>query len=349
MPMTEAEFSRNRLRHGDVLLNEGQSLELVGRCAMYQGEYPGPCAIQNQLVRFRARYGVSAGFAAQLFRYCQQIGLFTNIALQTTSVAHLGVSRFNRLELAWPVEVSEQEAITEALSDADALIESLERLIAKKSHVKQGTMQELLSGRLRLREFANASVGYKQTEVGIIPRDWYIKTVEEISDVSRGRVISHKEIACSQTPTYPVYSSQTSNNGVMGYIDTFDFEGEYITWTTDGANAGTVFCRSGRFNCTNVCGTIRLRSDNAVFISKVLGRIAPRHVSRNLGNPKLMNDVVKRIKLPLPSTKAEQEAIADVLSDMDGEMTTLEDKLVKTRQLKQGMMHNLLTGKIRLT
>ncbi|MFZ2422770.1 MAG: restriction endonuclease subunit S, partial [Anaerolineae bacterium] len=195
---------------------------------------------------------------------------------------------------------------------------------------------------------AEVKPGYKQTEVGVIPEDWRVETIEQISDVGRGRVISHKEIAASRNPNYPVYSSQTSNNGVMGYIDTFDFDGEYITWTTDGANAGTVFHRNGRFNCTNVCGTIRLRADNAVFVSKVLGRIAPRHVSRNLGNPKLMNDVVKRITLPLPPTLAEQRAIAEALSDADALIESLEQLIAKKRGIKQGAMQELLTGKRRL-
>lgn len=153
MPMTEAEFSRYRLRPGDVLLNEGQSLELVGRCAMYNDEYPEPCAIQNQLIRFRARDGVSASFAAHLFRYCQKSGVFAAIALQTTSVAHLGVSRFHQLQLAWPLELVEQERIAEALGDADALIESLEQLIVKKRNLKQGSAQDLLVGKKRLPGF----------------------------------------------------------------------------------------------------------------------------------------------------------------------------------------------------
>ncbi len=92
MPMTDAEFARYRLKHGDVLLNEGQSLELVGRCAPYGGEFGAPCAIQNQLIRFRALDRVSSGFAAHLFRHCQRSGVFARIAMQTTSVAHLGVS-----------------------------------------------------------------------------------------------------------------------------------------------------------------------------------------------------------------------------------------------------------------
>jgi type I restriction enzyme S subunit len=134
----------------------------------------------------------------------------------------------------------------------------------------------------------------------------------------------------------------------MGYIDTFDFDGEYVTWTTDGANAGTVFCRNGKFNCTNVCGTIKLKSYNHFFVARVLARIAPRHVSRHLGNPKLMNDVMKRIKIPLAPTQAEQDAIATILSNMDAEIAELESKLAKSRQIKQGMMQELLTGRIRL-
>jgi restriction endonuclease S subunit len=150
MPMTDAEFARYRLRHGDVLLNEGQSIELVGRSAMYRDEYPEPCAIQNQLVRFRARQGVSGSFAAHVFRRCQTSGMFSKIALQTTSVAHLGVSRFAKLPLPWPPSLAEQEAIAQALDDADAAIDSLEQLLSKKRQIKQGMMQELLTGRIRL-------------------------------------------------------------------------------------------------------------------------------------------------------------------------------------------------------
>lgn len=190
--------------------------------------------------------------------------------------------------------------------------------------------------------------GYKQTEVGVIPEDWRVEAIGRISGVGRGRVISHREIARSLNTGYPVYSSQTSNSGVMGYINSFDFEGEYITWTTDGANAGTVFARNGRFNCTNVCGTIKLKSDNHVFVAKILGKAAPRHVSRHLGNPKLMNAAMKGVKIALPPTKAEQEAIAEALSDADALIESLEQLLAKKRQLKQGAMQELLSGKKRL-
>jgi type I restriction enzyme S subunit len=119
MPMTDAQFEHFGVVRYDVLLNEGQSLELVGRCAIYRDEYPGPCAIQNQLLRFRAGTGVSAEFASHLFRYSQQTGVFARVALQTTSIAHLGGSRFARLLLPWPKTEEEQRAIAEALSDVE--------------------------------------------------------------------------------------------------------------------------------------------------------------------------------------------------------------------------------------
>jgi restriction endonuclease S subunit len=181
-----------------------------------------------------------------------------------------------------------------------------------------------------------------------LPADWRLVKVSTIATVGRGRVISHREIARALTPTYPVYSSQTSSNGVMGYLDSYDFDGEYVTWTTDGANAGTVFHRNGRFSCTNVCGTIKVDRNDARFVSLILSRIAPRYVSRQLGNPKLMNDVMKQVEIPLPHSIAEQRAIAAALSDADKLLSGLDRLIAKKRDLKQAAMQELLTGETRL-
>lgn len=150
MPMTDAEFERFRVRPDDVLLNEGQSLELVGRCAIYRDELGVPCAMQNQLLRFRAHESTSPAFAEHLFRRCQQIGTFASIATQTTSVAHLGSSRFSSLRLCWPSDRAEQQAIAEVLSDMDAEIAAIEARRDKTRALKQAMMQELLTGRIRL-------------------------------------------------------------------------------------------------------------------------------------------------------------------------------------------------------
>src|SRR5690554_5611844 len=104
---------------------------------------------------------------------------------------------------------------------------------------------------------------YKNTGVlGLeeIPVDWELKRIKFLFDIGRGRVISEQELV--DEGLYPVYSSQTKNNGCLGYINTYDFDCEQITWTTDGANAGTVFLRKGKHNCTNVCGTLRPRRED---------------------------------------------------------------------------------------
>ena len=79
--------------------------------------------------------------------------------------------------------------------------------------------------------------------------------LKEIAELKRGVVIS-KDYINEHAGEYPVYSSQTENNGCLGYIDTYAYDGTYLTWTTDGANAGTVFYREGKFNITNVCGLV---------------------------------------------------------------------------------------------
>lgn len=85
---------------------------------------------------------------------------------------------------------------------------------------------------------------------------WLNQRIKDLCIIGRGRVISSDYIE-SHLGQYPVYSSQSVNNGEMGKIESYDFDGEFVTWTTDGANAGTVFYRNGKFNCTNVCGTLK--------------------------------------------------------------------------------------------
>lgn len=177
----------------------------------------------------------------------------------------------------------------------------------------------------------------------VTPTGWTEKTVGEICNLGRGRVISQEEINENPGP-YPVFSSQTRNNGQMGSLTTFDFFGEYITWTTDGENAGTVFFRSGQFNCTNVCGTLQPKNKDDLelqFLAYHLGRIAKRYVSY-IGNPKLMNGVMASIGLILPSRNV-QARIAEILSSVDRAIAHTEALIEKYQQIKAGLMHDLFT------
>jgi len=159
--------------------------------------------------------------------------------------------------------------------------------------------------------------------IGEIPGHWTIATVGRLTNLGRGRVISAIEIAENEGE-YPVYSSQTENNGVMGRLNSFDFEGEYVTWTTDGANAGTVFYREGKFNCTNVCGTIQPKKWEQIdlkFLPYYLN-LGTRFSVRLDINPKLMNNMMAKIPLVIPP-KPEQTAIAAYLDRKTAEIDEL--------------------------
>jgi type I restriction enzyme S subunit len=142
----------------------------------------------------------------------------------------------------------------------------------------------------------------------------------------------------SKTP-YPVYSSQTKNNGLSGFYSDFLYENA-ITWTTDGANAGDVNFRSGKFYCTNVCGVL-LSSDGYAnsCIAALLNSVSRKYVSY-VGNPKLMNVVMSKIPLPIPSAM-EQQRIADCLSSLDELIQIEEQKLKALKQHKKGLMQQL--------
>lgn len=149
--------------------------------------------------------------------------------------------------------------------------------------------------------------------------------------ISRGVVISKSYIA-EHHGQYPVYSSQTENDGCLGCIDTYAVDGERITWTTDGAKAGTVFYRSGKYNITNVCGMIECVSSDisCKYVSYVFGVEAPKFVNKAMGNCKLMSNVVENILIPIPHI-AVQDEIVRILD----KFTELEKELEKELELRK--------------
>lgn len=131
----------------------------------------------------------------------------------------------------------------------------------------------------------------------------------------------------TEEKTYPVYSSQTKDNGLMGYYSEYLYE-DAITWTTDGANAGTVNFRSGKFYCTNVCGV--LLSDKVKankMIAEALNKVAKGYVSY-VGNPKLMNNVMADIPIMIATQEEEREKIGEYFSKLDTLITLHQRKCI---------------------
>jgi type I restriction enzyme S subunit len=171
--------------------------------------------------------------------------------------------------------------------------------------------------------------------------DWEEKEVGEVFKVTRGEVLSMtlvQDIRTKETP-YPVYSSQTKNNGLSGFYSKYLYE-DAITWTTDGANAGDVNYRTGKFFCTNVCGVL-INTDGYAnrCVASLINNVSRKYVSY-VGNPKLMNGVMSKIKIPFPSV-AEQQKIADCLTSLDDLIAVQSQKVEALKAYKKGLMQNL--------
>lgn len=170
---------------------------------------------------------------------------------------------------------------------------------------------------------------------------WLLDKIGNIFTVTRGQVLSMNKVVenIDSENIYPVYSSQTKNGGLAGYYKYFLFQ-DAITWTTDGANAGDVNFRQGKFYCTNVCGVL-LNSEGFanVFFAEILNTVTRSHVSY-VGNPKLMNGVMSEIIIPFPKLK-EQQKIAACLSSLDDVIAGHEEKLTALEEHKKGLMQNL--------
>ena len=173
--------------------------------------------------------------------------------------------------------------------------------------------------------------------------NWSEYKISEIFKITRGVVIPKTDLLDNKTTEYqyPVYSSQTSNNGILGYDTKFDFDGKYLTWTTDGANAGKVFYRNGKFRCTNVCGV--LYNDNNKYVDELTAELlnyeTPKHVSY-VGNPKLMNNVMGDIKIFLPDSN-ESDRVSNILLIINNKVLLETDKLNKLNKLKKGLMQKM--------
>lgn len=288
--------------------------------------------------------------------------LFVSYLLRTidfhTHSGKSGVPGVNRNDLhevvvQLPPTQAEQEAIAEALSDADALIESLEQLVAKKRRLKQGAMQELLTGKRRLPGF-EVKRGYKQTEVGAIPKDWDMHRLGEGIKLTSGQhILAHHCNADGDGVAY-ITGPADFPNGMIRHTKYTTKPGTIcgtsdILVTVKGSGAGALVLSDGTYCISRQLMAVRVLSWSTQFVFFSLLRDTALFGAAATGLiPGLSRGDILNKRIPLPPTKAEQEAIAAILSDMEAEISALETKLTKARQIKQGMMQELLTGRIRL-
>ncbi len=253
----------------------------------------------------------------------------------------------------WPLSlppVKEQKAIAVALSDVDALIDSLEALLTKKRNIKTGVMQELLTGRTRLPGFTG---------------DWQDVRLGDIGTMRGGTGFPVRyQGGDSGIPFYKVSDmNNPGNEVVMQMANNYVFansvksmgavlhEPGSIVFAKVGA---AVFLERKRILSCRSCIDNNMMSftlDSSIcdvkFVHHALQRVRFGDLVSTTALPSINGSVVAEVRIPLPLIK-EQKAIAAVLSDIDDEIEALEKRLAKTRDLKQGMAQELLTGRTRL-
>lgn len=284
----------------------------------------------------------------------------------------LNLNILNHIVVSLP-NFTEQKAIAEVLSDMDALIEAQKELIAKKRAIKQGTMQDLLSGRVRLPGYETK--GWKHTDIGDVPDDWDVKKLGEegvfltTSSYTRSELREYGDVAClhygdihTRFDTWLDCSStelpMISRDMVKQYpyLKNGDLVIADASEDYEGLGDCVEICNIDSRLCIGGLHTIVYRAKPGLFAPSYIGLLRNLQLVRNqlvsqaVGTKvySLTNSMIGSILVPVPSLLSEQQAIAEVLSDMDDELETLEAELKKLNHMKRGMMQELLTGRIRL-
>lgn len=335
------------LKKGDILFNTRNTPELVGKVAIWKNELP-TAFYNSNIMRIEFTDAIADNFFVNyLFNTTQMVHKLKDIAIGTTSVAAIYTRDLYALKVLLPTKL-EQKAIAEALSDTDSLIASLEKLIAKKKAIKQGAMQELLTGKKRLPGFSGE---WKPAKLGDIctivsggtpatsVSDYWGGSIQwctptDITSCKSKRIyrtfdtITKKGLCDSSATLLPPNSLLLCSRATIGEVR--------IAGTSIATNQGFKSLISN-FNISHEWLYYLILTLRPQMLEKAIGSTFLEISKKDLAS----------INLAVPTEK-EQASIATILSDMDAEIDQLEKKAAKYRQIKQGMMQELLTGRIQL-
>lgn len=327
--LSRQDLIRYSVLPGDVLMNEGGDLDKLGRGAIWQGVF-SPCVHQNHVFVVRCKPQLLPEYLDAWTRTRPARRFFLFAGKQTTNLASISKSSLGELPIALPI-LPEQHAIATALSDMDALLNGLDRLIAKKRDLKQAAMQQLLTGQTRLPGFEG---------------EWEVKRLAEIAHIKTGNRNNEDKAADGDYPFFV-------RSDFVERINSYSYDCEAILVPGEGRIGDIFHYIQGRFDVHQRVYAI------TQFAKGMSAKFVHLYMAMNFGAWAMQNTVkatVDSLRLPtfqtfeltLPPTKGEQQAIATVLSDMAIEIDSLELRRQKNRDLKQAMMQELLTGRTRL-
>lgn len=340
------ELKKAQLKLDDVLLtNRGGSVGAVALVnAIIQHGNIGP-----QLTLLRVNGCVKSNY---LYQYMKS-NLFQNQISEIDSGSAMnffGIKATENFQIPLPPSLDEQQKIATALSDTDALISELEKLIEKKQAIKTATMQQLLTGKTRLPEFAlredGTPKGYKDSELGQIPEDWEVDKIGNTLSITTGSRNTQDKV---NDGTYPFFVRSQN----VERINTYSFDGEGVLTAGDGVGTGKIFhyingkcdIHQRVYLMSNFKQTLDGYYFYIFFSNYFYDRIMSMTAKSSVDS--VRREMIADMLIFLPSIN-EQKKIASVIKNLFEEIEVLNIKLNKLLEIKQGMMQELLTGKTRL-
>ena len=334
------------IKQGDILFaGSGETKAEIGKCVAFIHKIEAYAGGDILILSPKKDYSIFLGYLLNSPIVAKQKASKG----QGDAVVHISANALATIKIPLP-DINEQQAIAQALSDADALIESLEQLIAKKRQIKQGAMQELLTGQRRLPGFSG---------------EWAIKRLEELADIRSGGTPSTSQpqfwdgdvLWCTPTDITALngekYIFETSRKITVAGLKSSSAEiipAGSIVMTSRATigecaiNINPITTNQGFKNF------VPFDSVDTEFLYYLLSTQREGFVSLCSGSTflEIGKNQLTTYEVLIPNEKSEQTAIAIILADMDKEIEGIEARLSKARQIKQSMMQELLTGRIRL-
>jgi type I restriction enzyme, S subunit len=324
--ISKSDLKRYSLMPGDVLMNEGGDLDKLGRGAVWRGQIT-QCVHQNHVFAVRCGPQLNSEYLNVWTGTTSARRFFLLAGKQTTNLASISKSSLGEMPIGLP-QPAEQRAIATALSDIDALIAGLERLIAKKRDIKQAAMQQLLTGQTRLPGFSGA---------------WERKLLGGVCTITTGKKDVNEGDPNGQFPFFTCSRTHT-------FSQAYSFDTEAILIAGNG-DVGNLHYFNGKFEAYQRTYVLFDFSVHVGFLWQQLSdRLAESLGLGKIGSsiPYIKKENLTNFEFFCPQDPAEQTAVATTLSEMDADLAAIESRLAKTRAVKQGMMQELLTGRIRL-
>ena len=265
-----------------------------------------------------------------IFPLLQKSDFVNKVLAHSTGTSYPAINSrdLGQIKIYLPNELVEQNKIGEIFQKINKIIELQQRKLKLLKEIRKGIVENIRDNNFEYKEQKN---------------DFKDVKIKDMFKITRGKVLPKEKISSNKiSPNiYPVFSSQTLNNGLLGFYKDYLFQNA-ITWTTDGANAGTVNFRNEKFYSTNVNGVLlqkKIKPD--LLTADLLNLVAFKYVSK-VGNPKLMNNTMANIRIKIPSNTNARIFYSRILNKCDTKIDFINKKIDYLTTFKRFLLQNML-------